>query len=82
MSDYHKSLDKKGKDQFRALEAIITLPTRMDAIEPASDVLKIYEESQRVVEVDRATLADAWYSMKMLREAIEATSKLSKMDRS
>jgi len=78
--NYHKSLDTKGKIQYRAVEAIISSHSRMDEIIRASDVLKLYGEAQRAVEADRAKLGDAWCSMFMLHKAVESTSKLSVED--
>jgi len=78
LPDYHKSLDRKGKDQYRLVEAIVSSPyTKMDEIKRAGDVLKLYAEARRDVEADRASLADAWYSMSKLHDAITSTSKLS-----
>ena len=53
----------------------------MNDIKRAADVIKLYEEAQRVVEADRATLADAWYTMSNLRRAIQFTSMLSDEER-
>ncbi len=80
-SEYRKSLDRKGKDHCRLVEAIISSPSKMDEIKRAGDVLKLYAEAQRAVEADRASLADAWYSMSKLHDAIKITSKLSDEDR-
>jgi len=44
--------------------------------------LKLYAKAQRLVEAERASLADAWYSMSKLQAAIENTAKLSDEDRS
>ncbi len=70
-----KSLStRKGKKQYRTVKTIVASPSRMDDIKRATNVIKLYEEAQRVVETDRATLADACYTMSNLRRAIQCTS--------
>jgi hypothetical protein len=81
LRDYQKNLDKSGKAQFTAVATIVASHSKMNSIQRASDVMRLYAEAQRSVEADHATLADAWYSMTKLRKAIEVTPKLSESDR-
>jgi hypothetical protein len=81
MKSYQKSLDKNGKYHFKLMESIISLPSKIDAIKRAGDVMKLYNEAQRAVEADRATLSYAWYCMTQLRKSIQNTSKLVDSER-